>query len=162
MELMTDGLRLVPMTELMSQLLSAGRRDLLAEHLGARVGDDWPGPDLASALETVADEDGWGAWIIIDGDSVAGDVGFHGPPHDGEVQLGYALRRAFQGKGHATRSVRALVAWALDDERVERVIARTLPENAASQRVLRRAGFVPDGDGLWSTPRGDNSASHVG
>ena len=59
----------------------------------------------------------------------------------GDVELGYRLRRAAWGRGYATEGVRALVALGFRRLGVERVFATTYEANAASRRVLDKAGF---------------------
>ena len=54
---------------------------------------------------------------------------------------------AYQGRGHATELVHALVKQAFADPRVSRVIARTTVNNPASCRVLERSGFLRVGPG---------------
>ena len=46
-----------------------------------------------------------------------------------------------QGRGYATEALRAMLAMAWADPRVTGVAAGTDPGNAASQRVLEKAGF---------------------
>jgi ribosomal-protein-alanine N-acetyltransferase len=55
--------------------------------------------------------------------------------------VGYWIRAAANGRGHATAAVRLMVRVAFDDLGLHRVEAGTLPHNAASQRVLERNGF---------------------
>jgi RimJ/RimL family protein N-acetyltransferase len=61
--------------------------------------------------------------------------------HDGEVELGYRLRREAWGKGYATEGSRALVQRAFTDLKVDRVFAHTMAVNAASRRVMEKAGL---------------------
>lgn len=71
--------------------------------------------------------------------------------------MGYWIRRDRLRRGHATRAARLGVDFAFDVLRLHRVQAETLPENTASQEVLRRAGLVEFGlapqylhiDGAW-------------
>jgi len=56
--------------------------------------------------------------------------------------VGYSVLEGYQGQGYATEGVRALLAWAFRDARVRRVIAETLPDGAASRRVLAKNGFA--------------------
>lgn len=44
-----------------------------------------------------------------------------------------------------TETVKAITEWALSNEKVCAVEAETEPDNAASQNVLRRSGFVKTG-----------------
>ncbi len=56
--------------------------------------------------------------------------------------VGYSIRSAANGRGHATSAVRSMVRVAFEEVRLHRVEAGTLVHNAASQRVLERNGFA--------------------
>ena len=105
--------------------------------------------EMLRGCETEPQDRLWyAAWYIEPKDApgeVAGDLCFKGPAVDGAVEIGYGLREGFCGRGYMTEAVRAMAEWALSREGVERVEAETEPSNAASQRVLARAGFVPTG-----------------
>ena len=83
----------------------------------------------------------------------AGDLSFKGPPLNGRVELGYGLRDGFCGHGYMTEAVNAICAWALSQPGVTGVEAETAPDNAASGRVLARAGFLPTGETGEEGPR---------
>jgi [ribosomal protein S5]-alanine N-acetyltransferase len=71
-----------------------------------------------------------------------GVCGFKGAPTPlGSVELGYAINEDYRNQGYMTEAVRALVTWAFTHEECKRVIAETLRENFASQRVLQKAGL---------------------
>ena len=76
---------------------------------------------------------------------VVGDLCFKGLNGDGSVEIGYGLRDGFCGRGYMTEAVRAIVKWAFSQRGVDRIEAETEPDNAASQKVLFRVGFVPTG-----------------
>lgn len=61
------------------------------------------------------------------------------PPYD--MELGYRLHRAYWGRGYATEGSRALVNQGFTAWEVQRVIATTLLENRASQRVMQKCGL---------------------
>jgi len=86
---------------------------------------------------------GFGMYYIVRSSDalVVGDIGFHTPPRDGVVEIGYGLAEAARGQGYATEALTALTAWALAQPGVRRVTADTTPDNAPSQRVLERSGF---------------------
>jgi RimJ/RimL family protein N-acetyltransferase len=63
----------------------------------------------------------------------------------GIAELGYILGPSARGKGLATRSARIVARWAFDDLGVERLEARTHPDNVPSHRVLERLGFTREG-----------------
>ncbi|HEX4816144.1 MAG TPA: GNAT family protein [Nonomuraea sp.] len=66
-------------------------------------------------------------------------------PALGQAMVGYSLVPAFRGRGFMTRAVRLLVDWAFARTSLRRVVAGTDATNAASQRVLERAGFSREG-----------------
>jgi RimJ/RimL family protein N-acetyltransferase len=63
----------------------------------------------------------------------------------GIAELGYILGPRGRGRGLATRAGRLIARWAFDDLDIERLEARTHPENVASHRVLERLGFTQEG-----------------
>ena len=85
-------------------------------------------------------------WMVTRRDGVqVGDLSFKGLNEDGYVEIGYGISDEFQGQGYATEAVKAVVDWALMQDGVLRVEAETEPDNTASQRVLAKCGFVPNG-----------------
>jgi len=87
----------------------------------------------------------WGAYQK-DGTFV-GDLCFKGPPSHGEVEIGYGIRDAYQGKGFATEAAGALTDWAFSQPDVYYVTAETEPNNRKSKRVLEKLGFTQRGEG---------------
>ncbi len=59
----------------------------------------------------------------------------------GTAELGYRLFPAVWGRGYATEGARALVRLAFTELGVERVVGTTMTVNAASRRVLDKAGL---------------------
>lgn len=70
---------------------------------------------------------------------------FHLRPGDGappdEPELGYRLRRSAWGRGYGTEGSRALVERAFAELGAQRVVAQCMVVNAASQRVMEKAGL---------------------
>jgi RimJ/RimL family protein N-acetyltransferase len=60
-------------------------------------------------------------------------------------EVGYYLRQDAWGNGYATRALELVTDWLLGAGGFVEVVLRTHPDNAASQRVAERAGFVPAG-----------------
>jgi [ribosomal protein S5]-alanine N-acetyltransferase len=127
--------------------------DALARALGHDVAPGWA--TFREALQptrdaVAANQDGsaWGARFFVTDDppELVGWGGFKGPPEDGVVELGYEIAESRRGRGLATAATRAMLAEAFADERVTAVIAHTLAERNASNRVLEKAGFRYDGD----------------
>jgi RimJ/RimL family protein N-acetyltransferase len=90
----------------------------------------------------------WGPRLFFDDAELVGWGGFKGAPADGRVEVGYEIAPARQGRGLATAALRAMVAEAFADDRVGEVIAHTLAEPNASNRVLEKVGFHFDGETL--------------
>lgn len=63
----------------------------------------------------------------------------------GRAEVGFALKRDAWGRGHAADAVGALVAFAFTTLGLRRLEADADPRNAASIRVLERAGFKREG-----------------
>jgi len=127
--------------------------DTLARALGHDVVPGWA--TFTGALQhtrdaLAADPTGsaWGARLFVSGDppELVGWGGFKGPPMGGVVELGYEIAAERRERGLATAATRAMLAEAFADERVTTVIAHTLPEPGASNRVLEKAGFRYDGE----------------
>ena len=76
-----------------------------------------------------------------------GDLDFKGPAREGAVEIGYGILPEFEGKGYTTEAVKAMTQWAFGNSGVVFVEAETEPDNKASQRVLTKCGFLPDGEG---------------
>jgi len=65
------------------------------------------------------------------------------------VEVGYRLLRDAWNQGFATEGATQLVRYGLDDLGLHRIIGITHRDNAASQRVLQKAGLRPDGWGRY-------------
>ena len=59
--------------------------------------------------------------------------------------IGYWVGAPYAGQGYMTAAVRAVTGFAFDGLRLHRVEAACLPSNAASIRVLEKAGFQREG-----------------
>lgn len=160
--LRTSGLVLRPMPPAVAHAVVSGRRT-----------PDWAAGfpqegDLTIAELLVAggadSTTPWGPWEVrtVAG-TLIGTAGFHGPPSDGDVEIGYGIEPGHRGRGYAGQAVAALIAFARDAG-VDRVLAAAEPGNTPSIRVLERAGFarVPDaatGAGAEGAPRPPTESS---
>ena len=86
----------------------------------------------------------FGQRLVVERDTalVVGGIGLFGPPEDGRVELGYGIVESRRGRGYATEAARAMVAHALGLPGVTEVGAGVDPANAASVRVLEKAGLT--------------------
>ncbi|GAA4614308.1 GNAT family N-acetyltransferase [Actinoallomurus liliacearum] len=64
---------------------------------------------------------------------------------DGTAELGYRVAQHVAGRGVATAAVRELYRLAVARHGLRTLRAATSHDNAASQRVLTKAGFIPVG-----------------
>ncbi len=91
-------------------------------------------------------EAGIGAfYVLVAGDgSVLGRFNLY-DFEDGTAVLGYRVAQHVAGRGVATATVRELCGLAAAQYGLRTLKAATSRENAASQKVLARAGFIPVG-----------------
>lgn len=85
-------------------------------------------------------------WMIElkDGTHI-GELCFKGISEKGIAEIGYGIAKDYQCNGYATEAVLALTNRALAQPFVISVIAETENSNIASQKVLKKAGFIPTG-----------------
>lgn len=139
-ELVTPRLRLRPLTPDMA-------RGVLSRLRTPDWAEDYPTPgDLASAAHYLElarggdDPQPFGAYQVLLEGRVVGGAGFHGPPRDGVVTIGYGLAPSAQGEGYATEALLALLDLAAH-RGMAVVRGDTAPSNLASQRVMEKAGM---------------------
>lgn len=97
--------------------------------------------------------------MIVSRNAVLGTCRFRAAPAHGNVEIGYEVAESQRGRGIATAAVRLLLQIATSTGLVQQVVARILPSNVASSKVVSRLGFskgdsLVDDDGetvvLWS------------
>jgi [ribosomal protein S5]-alanine N-acetyltransferase len=122
----------------------------------------WPGetpPSEGQLLHILADKlDHWerygfGLWLLRDRTTGA-MVGRGGLQHtvvgrDGEVEAGWAIVPERWGEGLGTELAHLCIGVAFDKLELEEVIAMALPTNAASRRVMEKAGFAYERDVVY-------------
>ena len=127
-------------------------RSAAAAVIGSSLAAAWPQTDLLDVLPMQAAAEPaaepFGIWLIIERDTntVVGDVGFMGPPDGGLVEIGFSVIPESRRRGYATEAARSLTEWAFRDPAIREITARSEPENEASARVLRAAGFTRIGE----------------
>jgi [ribosomal protein S5]-alanine N-acetyltransferase len=149
-------LRPGPAAALRAELVS---RDALAAALDVDVPPGWPPEfyDADAVCYTLAElgdrEDGgpWGFCYFIlrpkegtrfERPVLIGAGGLRGGPNEnGEVEVGYGIVPEYQRQRLATEVVRAWVAFAFADPRVQTVFGQTLAHLAGSIGVMEKAGF---------------------
>lgn len=86
----------------------------------------------------------FGYYQIVEDGVVIGGIGFHSPPLDGVVEIGYGVVPAARGRGVAKRALGLIIELAMSAG-VSSVVGRTSEDNVASQRVMESAGMVQTG-----------------
>lgn len=71
-------------------------------------------------------------WDLVVGDELP----------DGEIAIGYILKRSAWSKGYATEATKRLLRFAFEKTPLEELVATTDPGNTASQRVLEKSGLL--------------------
>ncbi len=84
----------------------------------------------------------WLLRAVVDRKSgiVVGRVGFHSPPVDGVVEIGYVVAPAWRRRGVAVEVAAGLIGMARDAG-VRQCLGSFSPTNAGSRAVLARLGF---------------------
>ena len=147
----TDRLILRPVDAALARAMLENRK-AATELAGAVFHGEFPDTVLADMLPAHADDldsgravVGWGLWVVVYKTirMVVGGVSFKGPPNPlGEIEVGYNVVRAHRRRGLAVEGTGALVAWALRDSQVGRILAQCDETNLGSIRVLEKLGFL--------------------
>ncbi len=126
--------------------LLAQSHDAFREFMGLEVieGGVLPSEFVAQFLPNAEGNAPWlGVWAVVDG-AIAGSGMCKTRPLNGTVEIGYGVAPSVEGRGVATEIAKGLVKMAFDLG-AQSVIAHTLPDGYASQRVLAKAGFQHEG-----------------
>ena len=81
--------------------------------------------------------------VVLEG-TLIGTVNFGVDADMRVAMLGYAIGRAWWGRGLATEAVRAAIAWAVDTFSLVRIWASTDVRHVRSRRVLEKLGMQRD------------------
>ena len=73
---------------------------------------------------------------------IIGWCGLDGRCVPGRTVIFYLIARAYRGRGYATQCARRLIAYAFEDAGLRRVDGGCAKDNAASRRVMEKAGMV--------------------
>lgn len=133
-----------------------GDRSSLIQHANSpnvalNLRDSFPSPytedDAITWLEQMTGPLAGRHWAIDVEGAAVGGIGLtpEDDLHQGTTEIGYWLGEAWWGRGIATAAVATLTRHALTRLGFRRVYATTLLRNAASQRVLEKAGYVREG-----------------
>jgi len=101
--------------------------------------------ELESSKRESGGEPEWG--IVYKGDhrfiGTCGIVSWD--PDHARAELGYVLSRDYWGRGLMAEAVRAVISFGFQRMNLNRIEARCTAENAASARVMEKAGMTHEG-----------------
>ena len=109
-----------------------------------------PSPNTAENVRAFLAEPAEGRVRLViadpDTDELLGSVGIVAIDEaQGWGEIGYWVAAEHRRRGLATRAVRLLAAWALEERGLRRVVLHIDPDNINSRRVAEKAGFVFEG-----------------
>jgi ribosomal-protein-alanine N-acetyltransferase len=84
----------------------------------------------------------WIGYLAVEDGACVGSCGFTSPPVEKVAEIAYFTFPDFERRGIATFMARRLVSIARECDPSVRIIAHTLTEENASNRILKKLGFA--------------------
>jgi ribosomal-protein-alanine N-acetyltransferase len=100
-------------------------------------------------------------FAVVLGGTVIGTVNFEVEAGTRTAMLGYAIGRAWWGRGIATEAARAAIAWAVASFGLLRVWASTDARHVRSRRVMEKLGMQREAVRAEGHGRGGETADQV-
>ena len=72
------------------------------------------------------------------------------PIYDDKWEVGYHIAKSYTGKGYATEAVNAFLPVIMKNLDISEMLGICVVENKASVKVMEKAGFVKDFEGMGS------------
>ena len=102
--------------------------------------------DYIRAMLAADENEAFAYAVCMDGRAVGSVSAFRGSNiHSRTAEMGYYLSEEYWGRGIMTRAVSELCETIFSETDVLRIYAKSFAENAASGRVLEKAGFCLEG-----------------
>ena len=94
---------------------------------------------------------GLGLWIayLKDTNAFIGWYILKHLPDDGEVEVGFRIKKQFWGKGYSTEAGKTLLKHGFETLGLKKIAAIVRPDNFASQAVIKKIGLQEKGKGAW-------------
>lgn len=104
------------------------------------------GREYITAMLSADEDETFAFAITVDGRAV-GSIGVfrQGNIHRQTAELGYYIAEEHWGKGYMTEAVRQICRYVFEKSDILRIYAEPFAQNAASCRVLEKAGFQCEG-----------------
>ncbi len=84
------------------------------------------------------------AIVKKDENQVIGWIGFAPLKGSEDLEIFYAIARAYWGNGFASEAVELLINYVFNNMGIDKLVAIIDPDNVASQRVVEKSGMVFD------------------
>jgi RimJ/RimL family protein N-acetyltransferase len=112
------------------------------EHYEKRI------PELLNYMEKNPD---LGLWVTFlkDTNEFIGWYILKHLPDDGEVEIGFRIKKKFWGNGYSTEAGKALLKHGFGTLGLKKIAAIVRPDNFASQAVIKKIGLQEKGKGTW-------------
>jgi RimJ/RimL family protein N-acetyltransferase len=102
-------------------------------------------------MKYMEENSGLGLWVtyLKDTNEFVGWYILKHLPNDGEVEVGFRLKKQFWGKGYSTEAGKALLKHGIETLGLKRIAAIVRPDNFASQAVIKKIGLKEEGTGTF-------------
>ena len=109
-------------------------------------GDGYTREESEKSLRNILnhwDKHGFGIWAIVDKTSsvLLGRCGLNLIAETSEVEIDFVVAPDSWGRGYATETAKAALAYAFKKLNLDRIIALAKPDNTASRRVIEKLGM---------------------
>ena len=87
----------------------------------------------------------WFVRFVVDRETreAVGSISFHAEPNsDGMIEIGLGIEPEFQNNGYATEALAGMWRWVCTQPGVRTLRYTVSPENAPSQRIIQKFGFM--------------------
>jgi [ribosomal protein S5]-alanine N-acetyltransferase len=101
------------------------------------------------------------AIVLREEQQLVGHIGFHGPPFDGWLEMGYSVFSPHRRQGIAEEAARMMMRWATEAHQITRFRLSISPENPPSLAMAAKLGFQKIGE-QWDEEDGTEWVFEVG
>ncbi len=84
----------------------------------------------------------WIGYFVSRENEIVGVCGFKGKPSNNKVEIAYGTFKKYEGLGFGTEICKQIVLLSLKSDPKIKITARTLPENNASTKILKKNNFT--------------------
>lgn len=98
---------------------------------------------IMTSYQSYWDNNNHGVWAVVreDDNELIGHCGIRYLDAIGEIELLYAFDPNYWNKGYATESVKAVIKYAKEELKLEKLVAIVYPNNSKSCNVIEKQGF---------------------